>query len=98
MAEEEEQWPALTVPQGSVDITCKYCGRSRFTSPNRLVSLAMATENDTFTIRWRRERGNLCAPCFNFQANKRTPDKFRTHAASCLKTQEYLRVKIKTKS
>lgn len=79
----QEEWPELSVPPGQADVFCKYCRRSKYTTPNTVVGLQQAKETNALTLRWRRERGNLCAPCHAYQARRDTPDEFRTAAVSC---------------
>lgn len=76
--EQEVDFPTLQLPPGQQDVSCKFCKRSKFLTPNTTMPAAQAIATNQLTLRWRRERGNICAPCFNFQANKTTPDKFRT--------------------
>lgn len=86
--EPEEKWPPLEIPIGATDITCKFCKRSKFLTPNTTMGLKQAIESNALTLRWRRERGNICAPCHGFQARKETEDEFRTAAASWLNIYE----------
>ena len=81
--EDPEEWPELTVPPGQTDVFCKFCRRSKYTTRNTVVGLQQAVETNAVTLRWRRERGNLCAPCHGYQARRDTPDEFRTAAVSC---------------
>ena len=74
-------FPELKVPEGAVDIQCKFCKRSKYLTINTTVPPSQALAQQQLTLRWRRERGNQCAPCLNFQARKATPSKFRTHMA-----------------
>lgn len=87
MSEMEEEWPELEVPAGCVDVLCKFCKRSKYTHRNTLVGLAEAKAKNQLTLRWRRERGAICASCVNFQASKQTAEKFRTHNVFCLHVQ-----------
>lgn len=75
------EFPELKIPEGQADIQCKFCKRSKFLTINTTVSPSQALALQQLTLRWRRERGNQCAPCLNFQARKATPSKFRAHLA-----------------
>ena len=79
---DEEEWPELSIPVGQQDSFCKFCGRSRYTTRNTLMSLPQAQATGCLSLKWRRERGNICSPCVNFQAHKQTPDKYRTVSAT----------------
>lgn len=73
-------FPELAVPNGERDVLCKLCRRSKWTTPNTTMSRQMALQTGQLTLRWRRERGFQCAPCYNYQGKKSTPDKFKAHA------------------
>ena len=72
--------PPLVVPEGAVDVLCKFCNRSKFTTPNATLSPQYAIPLGQRTLRWRRERGNVCSSCFNFQSRKSTKAKFKAAA------------------
>ena len=74
-----EGFPKLEVPPGLADVFCKYCRRSKYTTINTILSPQFAIETNQTTLRWRRERGNQCAPCLAFQSRKSTKTKFKPH-------------------
>lgn len=74
------EYPTLTIPPNCVDICCKFCKRSRWTTRNNVVPARVAIASNQLTLRWRRERGFQCSPCFNYQAKQSTPDKYRVNA------------------
>lgn len=81
--EEPVQFPELKVPPGVADVLCKYCRRSKYTTPNTTMPPEVAIASNQLTLRWRRERGTQCAPCYNYQAKRNTPEKYQAAEVSC---------------
>lgn len=82
---EEEVWARhLTIPDGLQDVLCKFCKRSKFLTKNTIACLEEAATTGAWSLRWRRDRGFQCGPCYNYQAKRGTKDKHHPNKVSSL--------------